>query len=133
MAEFTIRSEQGRSLTFHSRVIDETGWVVSYWVTARAPGFIAELEAENPDFGVPPADLFEDIARNWQGWSGPKRWAAGEGEYSLSATSDSTGHITLVAELHAATYPRSGPSRVDRRGGGVLLRAAEGWHNLNGV
>jgi hypothetical protein len=41
------------------------------------------------------ADLFQDMAANWQGWNGKKVWASIEGEFSLSCTHDKLGHITI--------------------------------------
>jgi hypothetical protein len=102
---FVIRSEGGRVLTFHSRTIRENGWVESYFVTAEAPNFHASLQADNPPFGTSPAQFFAEIAADWAGWADAKTWGAIEGEYTLSATSDSTGHITLITHLHGSPYP----------------------------
>jgi hypothetical protein len=99
----SLRSESGASLTFHSRSISETGWVNSYFVTAEAPGFSASIDVDNAPYGSSPAVLFGDIAKDWAGWKGVKGWQALEGEYGLSATSDSTGHITLTATLNSGT------------------------------
>jgi hypothetical protein len=41
------------------------------------------------------ADYFLDLSEHWRGWKGEKKWATLEGEFSLIATADSTGHTTL--------------------------------------
>jgi hypothetical protein len=43
--------------------------------------------------------FFEDLAANWKGWSGEKKWSSLEGELSLVCTSDSLGHIEIEATL----------------------------------
>ncbi|MFC5571594.1 DUF6228 family protein [Lysobacter yangpyeongensis] len=47
----------------------------------------------------PPTLLFQELARDWQGWNGKKEWAALEGELRLTATCDSGGHIALTVHL----------------------------------
>jgi hypothetical protein len=54
------------------------------------------------------ADLFAIIAENWKGWQGEKKWSSIEGEFSIIATSDKLGHISLSVEMHhdfGATEP----------------------------
>jgi hypothetical protein len=102
---FRIGSDGGLSLTFHSRTVGANGWVNSYLVTAEAPGFSASVEVDNAPYGSSPSEFFAEVASAWAGWQGAKRWQALEGEYELSATTDSTGHITIVARLNAAIYP----------------------------
>ena len=41
------------------------------------------------------ADFFDDLAVHWRGWSGKKDWGSLDGELALTATRDSTGHISL--------------------------------------
>jgi hypothetical protein len=52
-----------------------------------------------------PAEFFGELAGSWSGWKGTKGWQALEGECSLSATTDSTGHVTLVAHFSSGSYP----------------------------
>ena len=40
-------------------------------------------------------DLFSSIAKEWKGWEGVKEWNSVEGEFGISATIDSLGHIML--------------------------------------
>jgi len=51
------------------------------------------------------ASFFSDLAAHWQGWSGKKEWGSLEGELSFTATSDSTGHTSLVVRLRSGPYP----------------------------
>ncbi len=88
------------------------GWVNSYFVTAEAPNFSATIEVDNAPYGTSPADLFAEIADRWSGWQGVKRWQALDGEYELQATSDSTGHITIVALINSRSFPPSWEAKV---------------------
>jgi hypothetical protein len=49
--------------------------------------------------------LFVEMAENWTGWEGTKSWAAIEGDFSLSCTSDKLGHIALEVELVGRDTP----------------------------
>jgi len=59
--------------------------------------------------------FFDHLAANWRGWTGKREWGSLEGELSFSATSDSTGHITLLVQM------RSGSSPFDWRLSATLL------------
>jgi hypothetical protein len=109
---FVIRSEGGVSFTFHARAVGKDGWVNAYFVTAEAANFTASVEVDNAPYGSSPADFFAEIASEWAGWNGTKGWQALEGEYQLSATSDSTGHITIVARLNPASFPPTWEGRL---------------------
>src|SRR5688572_15692057 len=50
------------------------------------------------------ASFFRDLAAHWRGWTGKKEWASLEGELSLCATCDSTGHTSLAVRLHSGPY-----------------------------
>lgn len=62
-------------------------------------GINAYINVENPPFGNSPYSLFEEMKREWAGWQDRKTWTAAEGECSLSATHDATGHVTLTPEI----------------------------------
>lgn len=49
--------------------------------------------------------FFSGLAANWKGWSGRKEWASLEGELSLSAVADSTGHINLSVRIRSGDFP----------------------------
>jgi len=105
MDEFVIGSEKEVTLTFHSRQFRHDGWLDAYSITAAARDFEAVIHAENPPYGTSPTNFFQELASNWAGWSGKKTWGSMEGEYNLAATTDLTGHITLVAELNPLGIP----------------------------
>jgi hypothetical protein len=45
------------------------------------------------------AQFFDEIAANWRGWPGAKRWESIEGDFKLACSSDSLGHIEIIVEL----------------------------------
>jgi hypothetical protein len=49
--------------------------------------------------------FFHDLAINWRGWRGKKEWRSLEGELAVTATSDSTGHISILVRLRSGPYP----------------------------
>ena len=53
----------------------------------------------------PPSTLFDEMARDWKGWTGTKTWAALEDELRMEATADSTGHVSLVVTMRDYTEP----------------------------
>lgn len=109
MDKLVIKSEREVSLTFHSRRFNAESWLEHYCITANARNFNASIEVENPPYGMSPAEFFERIAAEWSGWKGAKEWGAIEGEYNLSATCDSLGHITLEVEINRNGYPLCWP------------------------
>lgn len=95
MEQFTLKSEQGSKVVFHSRKYDESGWLDSYAIDLEASNFQASTRVENPGYGHPPSQLFNELAAQWSGWKGSKKWCALEGELEIEATSDSLGHIKI--------------------------------------
>lgn len=59
--------------------------------------------------------FFVGLAADWKGCSGKRAWSSLEGELSLSATIDSTGHVSVSVQM------RSGPYPLDWRLSAVLL------------
>jgi hypothetical protein len=51
------------------------------------------------------AQFFRDLAIHWNGWTGQKEWGSLEGELTLVATIDSTGHIHLSVRLRSGPHP----------------------------
>ena len=43
--------------------------------------------------------FFENLAENWKGFDGEKKWSSLEGEFSLDCTSDNLGHFALEATI----------------------------------
>jgi hypothetical protein len=89
-----IRSSRGRrSLRFHSRNGDY---------------FIASIDGDEAQASVRVwgytdcgllVDLFESIARDWRGWQGERTWSSIEGEFSLAASTNSRGAVTIRVTL----------------------------------
>lgn len=50
-------------------------------------------------------ELFAAMAREWKGWSGAKKWATVESDFSLSCTQDKTGHVRVDITLTNSSYP----------------------------
>jgi hypothetical protein len=70
-------------------------------VAIRSHNLSASIQvyAWNP-FGSRLEQFFEDVAANWRGWDGEKKWTSLEGELSLVCTSDSLGHIAIEVTLY---------------------------------
>jgi len=59
-------------------------------------------------YDVEPAHLrafFHDLAAHWRGWQDEKKWGSLEGELTLTAVTDSTGHTSLLVRLRSGPYP----------------------------
>jgi len=100
MEELVIRSDREFAIRFHSKKITDDGWLDSYIVELSARHFLASFEVGNAREGCSPCILFEEMAAEQDGWAGLKSWGALEGELDLSASMDSTGHVTLTVERH---------------------------------
>jgi hypothetical protein len=73
--------------------------------TLRLDGLLASAAVENgPNLitGATIADLFEDLAEHWRGWSGQKVWENNEHTLRLAATHDGLGHVEI--EVHLTRY-----------------------------
>jgi hypothetical protein len=57
------------------------------------------------DFRFSWLPFFKDVAADWKGWRGEKRWESLEGDVSLVATHDGGGHVDLIVELRPQTAP----------------------------
>ena len=44
-------------------------------------------------------ELFAELAANWKGWVGAKSWESVEGDFKLSCTCDSLGHVFVKVTL----------------------------------
>jgi Family of unknown function (DUF6228) len=101
MSSLTIGSDPSMQVNFHSRVYADDGWLYSYVVELSARDFRASVRVENPGFGHPPTQLFQELVPYWTGWKGQKSWRSLEGELEIDATCDLTGHITLLISIPA--------------------------------
>jgi Family of unknown function (DUF6228) len=97
MDEFTIYTSGGYSLRFHSSERDAKGWLEYFSVTLQSPQANGTYTVYYPPYGKPINGFFERLAKDWRGLRDKLHWESMEGELSLSAESDSTGHTYLVA------------------------------------
>ena len=112
MEVLPFSSDPSLQASFHSRHYDSSGWLESYVIELEALDFHAKTRVENPGYGHPPSQLFEDLAASWKGWEGIKSWFAMEGELDLEATSDRIGHVTLTVAIPASANQRQWSARV---------------------
>ncbi len=50
-------------------------------------------------------DFFSELARDWRGWEAPRRWDSLEGELTIEAHQDGTGHDWLQFTVRHNTPP----------------------------
>lgn len=105
-------SDPSLKASFHSRHYDSSGWLEWYVIELEALDFHAKTRVENPGYGHPPSQLFEELAVIWKGWEGTKTWFAMEGELELEAISDRIGHVTLTVAIPASASERQWSARV---------------------
>ena len=104
--------EEGGSLELRSPYGTTIRFMGRWYDGGRLDGFVVELEGEGlrarrsiglpPWGGLPPSQLFSDLAAHWAGWPGAKTWTSIEGDLRLSATCGATGHVALEAVLPPA-------------------------------
>jgi hypothetical protein len=88
------------SVALLGRTEHETNFSVSVetpWLRASAPA--------STYVNGSPAALFRDLADNWRGWTGEKRWEDIEGRVRFAAMTDSKGHVSLNVGLKGQNYP----------------------------
>jgi len=120
MDKFVVGSDPAIQATFHSKRYGNDGWLDSYAIDLEAHDFQASVRIQNPGFGHPPTQLFNDMAVNWSGWKGKKFWAALDGELEIEATADAIGHVTL--QLAITDY---GNARLWAAQGSLLVEAGQ--------
>ncbi len=95
MSTLVVGSDPALKATFHSRRYGSDGWLDSYALDLEAIDFRASVRVQNPGYGHPPTQLFNEMAANWTGWQDKKSWIAMDGELEIEATADAIGHVTL--------------------------------------
>lgn len=127
----TIGADPAMQVVFHSRSYAEDGWPDSYAVDLVAPNLRATVRVENPGYGHPPAQLLQALVPVWRGWQGKKSWCSMEGELEIDATSDHTGHITLLIRIpgYVQATPWSAEANVVVEAGQIeaVAHAAESF------
>lgn len=94
-----ITNSNGYTLQFHSGKRDKKGLLEFYSVTLTTPNAEGTFLVYNPPYGLSPTEFFNVLAKEWSGFRGEKKWRSTEGEFCLSAISDSTGHTYITADL----------------------------------
>jgi hypothetical protein len=116
--ELLIESGEGSGfLRLHAREHGKAGGGALEYFTAELSLKTMRAEVRVYAYGAQGlASLFEDMAREWRGWSGTKGWDSLEGEIKLAATHDGLGHIALEVEMGP-------PSEEWRARGTIMLEA----------
>jgi hypothetical protein len=85
-------SREGSLLTFE--VLARHKNEIEFDLAVKTPRFAGVVSSST--YAVrSPADLFLEMADEWAGWKGEKRWNDLEGNVTIVATSDRTGHVSL--------------------------------------
>ena len=84
-------------------VLERREGEVEFEVSVRTPWYSGRAPASTFMNGSPSL-LFQEMARNWTGWSGEMSWKDLEDRVILRASSDSPGHISLRTELVGQDY-----------------------------
>ena len=96
---FTIHACDGGGLVeFYDFHKDSKGAVESFSVRLTVAGLSATIGV-TAGYSPPLAGYFEEIARNWRGWSGSREWSSLEGECTIKSTNDGRGHIAIDIRL----------------------------------
>jgi len=96
-----LLSVSGHTIKFCAGLRNADSWLDTYSIRLEALGLVAEAQVDNPPYGADPSEFFNDLADNWKGWRGEKRWESLEGEFSLIAATDLSGHVSLTATLNS--------------------------------
>ena len=78
------------------------GWY-SFLAHLDHNGLSAEVRVHDHDVESLPR-LFEEMAREYRGWKGEKKWFATEDQLSLTCTSDRTGHAFILITMRPDNY-----------------------------
>jgi hypothetical protein len=93
--EFRLKSASGGAALEFSSLSSRSGQEVFTYL-ARLSGGGVSAEVEVYDMAPPRwSSFFADLASNWKGWPGEKRYESLEGHVALSCRADSTGHIRV--------------------------------------
>lgn len=92
---------EGSLLTFTITNKFEEG--IDFNVRVDTP-FFSGTAPSSTFMAAPLAAWFQDMADDWKGWKGEKKWGDLESRVLLTATSDSTGHIKMKVTLMGPDY-----------------------------
>lgn len=99
MESFKLTGNEGIRVIFDRRQFTEDKWLESYFIKIEGIGVSAEAKVDNPPYGNSPLSLFDEMNVSWSGWEKNKTWDAMEGEFNLSASYGSGGHVQLAIEI----------------------------------
>jgi hypothetical protein len=103
----------GRGQSYLLLADPEIGWDGASWTvqtTLKLPGLRAEDRvwlggdedaSPTPDGGLPA--FFANLAQEWHGWDGARRWSTHAEQLRLEATTDRLGHVSLHVVLQRST------------------------------
>jgi Family of unknown function (DUF6228) len=88
-------------------------WVVDQPLDPYGDGYVHHMLVEVSDDGISATstatlegqgaenlvDFLVGLARDWQGWTGTRQWASMEGQLTLDASHDRTGHVQVAVTL----------------------------------
>ncbi|HEV2111929.1 MAG TPA: DUF6228 family protein [Gammaproteobacteria bacterium] len=77
-----------------------------YLASIRSHMCTGQTEATTYIYG-PPTKFFDDLAANWHGWKGEKKWAEIESRLQFTATMDNLGHVILIVLMRELVEPFS--------------------------
>lgn len=112
--EFVIKTPSGHTLKFtkdSEYVVEGWGSFIVSLFNAPVTGIVRVSDLEPKRWGL----FFTELAKEWKGWKGSKEIESIEGDLSLSATSDSLGHIYIRVEL------KDSPGGADWHVSGTLM------------
>lgn len=92
---------EGSLLTFTIIRKFEDG--IDFNVRVETP-FFSGTAPSSKFMAAPLAEWFDEMASDWKGWKGEKKWGDLESRVLLSATADSTGHIKIRVTLAGQDY-----------------------------
>ena len=98
--------------------------VVGIW----AGGLQARTVVTFSDGPWNPARFFAELAADWRGWAGERRWRALEGEMDIEASHDGRAHV-----LVAVTVKRAGMTFAPDAWSARIVFALEAGEQLAGV
>jgi hypothetical protein len=81
---------------------DGDGYVRTALVGIQANGLEARTIVTFSDGPWNPARFFAELAADWRGWAGERRWRALEGEMEIEASHDGRAHVLVAVTVRQA-------------------------------
>lgn len=99
-----IKANNGSDrLNFSTPSFDSHHTLFSFVVTFEVAGCrgVQQIYADTPHGGDSIDKFFSDLARDWRGWQGEKKYESLEHDLEITATCDSKGHTTLKVVIRS--------------------------------